>query len=170
MADPAALAKLVWSNGQLRGARRTSLPRKPSAFDREVLCWKCLFLVRTLPGEHGGMGRAGPFAIRCSPRRLRDPNAAFSEKANTIPHLWRFSDTGPCRTAQQPRGPVSENPQGMNPREVWRGATGAMGIYMPPPALLGKSTGVRKRRFEDCWALRLLFRGAAVCADRPITA
>ena len=26
----------------------------------------------------------------------------------------RFSDTGPCRTAQQPRGPVSENPQGMN--------------------------------------------------------
>ena len=29
----------------------------PSTFDGEVLCRKCLFVVRTLPSEHGGMGR-----------------------------------------------------------------------------------------------------------------
>ena len=32
----------------------------PLAFGDEVLCWKCLFIVRTLPGEHGGMGREQP--------------------------------------------------------------------------------------------------------------
>jgi len=47
-----------------------------------------------------GSRRAGFLAIPCSSSRLRDPNAAFSEKANTIPHL---TQTG-CREDQGHRG------------------------------------------------------------------
>jgi hypothetical protein len=32
-----------------------------SAFDGEVLCWKCVFIVRALPSGHGGMGREPTF-------------------------------------------------------------------------------------------------------------
>ena len=37
-------------------------------------------------------------------RRLRYPNAVFTEKSKAIPPLWRLSDAGPCRTSPQPPG------------------------------------------------------------------
>ncbi len=43
-------------------------------------------------------GCGGFSAIPCEPCRFGDPNAVFSEKAKTIPHLTRCGPAGPLTT------------------------------------------------------------------------
>jgi len=82
-----------------------------------------------------GSGYAGVSATSCAPRPLRDPDAGFSKRTKTMPHMWRLSDAGPCRSSPQPPGPASESPQGRNPREAGHPELhNAMRISPPPSA------------------------------------